>query len=204
VPGDVGEAQDGHGQRDLARGSDRRAPAQRRDFLADFDHRGRPQGRLLREHSLHERLDLRHASVILAGGERWRRAVKYGVENLDGVLAPKRRLPTNELVEQRPERVHVGPGVNRLSAGLLRRHVGEGAEQRARPGLGGVPAPGRAVGGAEDVLLGEAEVQDLEPAVRGYHDVRRLDVAVHDAAGVGLPEGLRDAVDDVEGLVERR
>ena len=127
-----------------------------------------------------------------------------GVEHLHRVLALESRLAGDELVEQGPQRVHVGARVDGLAAGLLRRHVRERPEQGSPSRPGGVAAPRRAVRMAEHVVLGEAEIQDLEPTVRGHHDVRGFDVAVHDAAGMGCPKGFREAVHDLEGLLQRR
>ena len=73
-------------------------------------------------------------------------------------------------------------GVARLQ-GLLRRDVVEGAEGDA--GLGQVAV----AGGAE--AAGQAHVDELGPAGRRDDDVRRLDVAVDDAAGRGVGQAGR-------------
>jgi hypothetical protein len=53
-------------------------------------------------------------------------------------------------------------------------------------------------------VLGDAEVAELHFAATRDHDVRRLDVAVNDAAEVGVLEGARDAERDDERDVRRQ
>ena len=206
MPGDVREAEDGHGERELGPKSrgDGCPLAQGGDLLPNLGHRPGPKVHVLGEHALRQGLHEGKARVVLSGRERRWRPVQDRVEDLHRVLPTERGLAGDELVEERPEGVHVGARIDSETASLLRGHVRQRAQQRPRPRVSGVAAPGRPVGGAEDVLLGEAEVEDLEPAVRRHHDVRGLHVAVHDAAGVGLAEGLREAVHNVESRVERR
>jgi len=54
------------------------------------------------------------------------------------------------------------------------------------------------------MLLGETEVQDLEAAAGGHHDVGGFDVPVHDAAGMSLAQGFRQSVHHVEGSFHGR
>ncbi|MEQ1503490.1 MAG: hypothetical protein ABMB14_14735 [Myxococcota bacterium] len=99
-------------------------------------------------------------------------------------------LERGRAVDQRPEqapgRVQVGPraDVAPAAAELLRRHVRRGAPADR------VPA---AVG-----LLGEPEVVELDPrhaAGPGDEHVRRLEVAVDHAAGVGVAERVEQRDD---------
>ena len=116
---------------------------------------------------------------------------------VEGLAAPQ------HLEEHAPEGPDVRPPVHRLAPGLLRRHVPRRPQEH--PGLG---APGRESGGLGPVLtraarqrmdphgLGEPEVEDLDVAVLGDHDVAGLQVAVDDALLVGDLEGLGDLPGD--------
>jgi class 3 adenylate cyclase len=55
-----------------------------------------------------------------------------------------------------------------------------------------------------DLLPGEAEIQDLDAAAVGQHQVRGLDVPVNDASGMGFGKGLGHLQHDVEHAVEVR
>ena len=117
---------------------------------------------------------------------------------VEGLAAPQ------HLEEHAPEGPDVGAPVHRLAPGLLGRHV-PGRPQE-HPGLG--PAGGEG-GGLGPVLprasrervdahgLGQAEVEDLDLAVLGDHDVSGLEVAVDDALLVGDLEGLGDLGGDL-------
>ena len=97
------------------------------------------------------------------------------------------RLPARQqLVEHRAQREHVGARVGALAADLLGRHVVRRAHDH--PGL-------RHVRGAR---AREAEVHDLHAPGGQDVDVRRLQVAVDDALGVGEGEAVRDLLHDVE------
>ena len=121
-------------------------------------------------------------------------------------LALEELAAGQHLEEHDPEGPDVGPPVDRLPAGLLRRHVGSGAEDEAGRGAGVGERRGlRQVGrrGARALpRLGEAEVENLGLAVGGQLDVRRLEVAVDDALLVRLFERLGDLPRDRDGLVD--
>ena len=100
------------------------------------------------------------------------------------------RLAADQMDEGGSQCVQVGSGIDR-AAELLGRHVSKGADQRR--------AMGHALHGASG-----AEVDQRECAVVTAEDVRRLDVAVHDAALVQVAQdGQELARDDARfGLVD--
>ncbi len=105
------------------------------------------------------------------------------------VLAGEGDLPGQRLVEDTAQRVDVGTGVDLVTAQLLRRHVVERPHPLSRRGQA-------ALGGAS---LGEAEIGEvdvLSPAPRGHEHVRRLDVAMYEAALVRRVERGRHLGND--------
>ena len=109
-------------------------------------------------------------------------------------LAAVRVFAAPALVEHQRQRVDVGLGAGGAALGLLRGHVGEGADDVARRGQRS------AVG-----EVGDAEVHQLRPRLPfalalGHLHVLRLDVAVDDAARVGVVERLAEVGADLADL----
>ncbi len=104
--------------------------------------------------------------------------------------APVRVLAAPALVEDEGERVDVGLGAGLAALGLLGRHVGEGADNVAGGGQRGT------VGEA-----GDPEVHQLGARFAlGHLHVLGLDVAVDDAARVGVVERLAEVGPDLADL----
>src|SRR5664280_2886119 len=134
--------------------------------------------------------------IQLCGRERI--PVQDRVEDDRGRLAREGQRARRHLVKDRPEREEVRAGVGELPARLLGGHVRHRAHRRAgrrevvlssdglEEGDGPVSPPARSLD------AGEAEVQDLHLPARVHEDVRRLDVAVHDATGMCRLEGVGD------------
>lgn len=95
------------------------------------------------------------------------------------VVEVERRGPGGDLVQHAAEGVEVAAVVDVVAADLLRRHVVRGAHGDAGTGESG---------GEADVVpeSGYAEVADLHRAVAEPHDVRGLQIPVHDALLVGV------------------
>ena len=95
------------------------------------------------------------------------------LDQLEPVRRVERRAEREQLVERQPQGVDVGPGVP-LAPEPLGGHVAERAQDVA--GLG------------QPVVLplGQAEVGDPDHPLGVEQQVRRLDVAVDDPAGVGV------------------
>ena len=106
------------------------------------------------------------------------------------------RLAGEEREEEAAEGVEVGPTVDPAAEGLLRGEVLGGAHH----GVGG----GERLATRGLPQLGDAEVEDPEAPVGGLDDVRRLDVAVHETAGVGGLQRGRDLPGDVDDLAHRQ
>ena len=112
-----------------------------------------------------------------------------GVGTVEGVAAG------GELVEDEPEGEDVGLDAGLAGNELLGRHVGDGA---AAGGVGGSGDWGALVDGAAGVefglvgaeAAGEAEVEDLDKAAVGEHDVGGFEVAMEDAEVVGGGEAV--------------
>ncbi len=134
------------------------------------------------------------AHVGAEGPHRLRQLVDDPVE--DGLhLARKGRLPGEAFIEDRPERVEVGPPVEAPRRHLLGAEVGDRPDERPR-------LREAVLGGRER----QAEVHhpgaDVARVVARRHDVLGLDVAVDDAAGVAVVERLGDLRPDVEDVAE--
>ncbi len=121
-------------------------------------------------------------------------------------LPLERAASRQQLVQHAPERPDVGAPVHvRRSARLLGAHVGRGAEDdvagrlERRLHLGRIDVP---IAGNES--LGQPEVEDLDLAFRGDLDVRRLEVAVHDAAVVRRRDAASDLARQLQRLFDTR
>ena len=94
-------------------------------------------------------------------------------------LPAQRVPPGQQLVQHHARRVHVAGRAHAAAGGLLRRHVGDSADD--------VAVLRQRVGVHE---AGDAEVHDLDVAGVAQHHVLRLDVAVDDALAVGERQGV--------------
>ena len=108
-------------------------------------------------------------------------AVGDPAEDLGAVAAVDGRAERQQLVERHAQRVDVGPAVDHHppAQGLLGAHVPQRAQDVAGERQPVVAAD-----------LRQAEVGDPEPALGVEQQVARLDVAVEDAAGVGVIQRL--------------
>ncbi len=121
-----------------------------------------------------------------------------GVHGLYGGFPLEGPPPREHLREDHPRGEEVRALVHLGSSHLLGGHVARGAHDRARRGhvglgRGVLPAPG-------GVGPGQAEIQDLEDAVRREEQVLGLDVPVDDA----LLVGRRKAPDHLDGQADGR
>jgi hypothetical protein len=92
----------------------------------------------------------------------------------------KRRTSRGELVENDAQGKHIGSGIDAPALGLLGRHVGRSAHDRA-----GLRHCLREHGLVVLVRrrfdqLGEPEIEDLQPSLRVQHDVGGFEVTVND------------------------
>ena len=114
-------------------------------------------------------------------------------EGADRGVADDGRLARARLDEDDGQGVQIGAPVDRRAAGLLGRDVARGADERARRlrprGLG--------------QRAGEAEVGDAHDPVRVEQEVPGLDVAVDDAAAMGVRERGAHLPADVRRLLGR-
>ena len=116
-----------------------------------------------------------------------RRLLRDAPQDAVAEAARKRLLVGQELEHHRTAREDVGAMVDRQAAHLLGRHVVEAADQRA------------GVGDARVGELGDAEVEDLEPAAALLdHQVGRLDVAVDDVEGVGVGQAVAELLEQAQ------
>ena len=108
----------------------------------------------------------------------------------------ERRLSGQHLVGHGPERVDVGPGIDRAFPHcLLGRHVLGGAEAQSRLGH---PVAAGVLDREGDPEVGHRGVAVLE------EDVLGLDVAMDHAEAVGVAEGVGHFARDLHGVLDRQ
>ena len=107
------------------------------------------------------------------------------LERLGGRGAPERQSGRDHLIEDHAQAEDVATFVDIAAQCLLRAHVMQGAENQSWAGHGN----GRLILGRRfrrAAHFRQSEIHDLRLAARREHDIPRLDVAMHDTAGVGL------------------
>ena len=115
-----------------------------------------------------------------------------GVEDGHVGRAVEGRRPDETLVEDARERVLIRASIDVAPLDLLRRAVGDRADEAARAGR-----PGRGE------LLHDAEVREERAVAGADEDVARLHVAVDHARAVREAEGPGDRVGDLRGTPRR-
>ena len=107
-------------------------------------------------------------------------------------LPPKRPLSGSHFEERHSQGEDVGALIHRLALDLLRGHVGNRAENRSFPGdpLGG--NLGTVLSREFGSQLRQAEVENLDPALRGDHHIAGLQIPVNDSLRMRCRKGIRD------------
>ena len=118
-------------------------------------------------------------------------------------------FPRCHLIQNGAEREQVAPSVDGSAVRLFRRHVGERAESHARLRQR-VFADRRLCAGRGEFNrfhlrdeLGQPEIEHLDLAAIGDENVGWLDIAVHDAFGVGSLESAEDLNAEAEDISHR-
>ena len=179
---------------------------QRHELRLELRHVLEASDRILVERLQHHLLEFgRQIGAIGRDGRRL--AVQDGVEDDGRRPSRERLLAGHHLVEDQAEREDVGARIERLSACLLGRHVGGGAEREAlgrEHHLGHRRVAVVRVGTArEQRHLGQAEVEHLHQAAAGHEDVRGLDVTVQHALRVRRVDRRGNLEREVEHGVDR-
>jgi hypothetical protein len=159
----------------------------------------RPARGVLRHHLLDEVRQLfRNRRVEVGEAGHLRRQVFH--HQVDRRARGEGELPCQELKRQNAERIDVSACVGGLGAGQFWRHVVGRAHDERRRGHGGRRHAWRGA-------LGEPEVEELEEAlsivIDAEEEVRRLEVAVHDAGLVRREQRSGRLEQHLDGLVLR-
>src|SRR5882724_10217030 len=113
--------------------------------------------------------------------------VHYLVDDGGEVLASERTLARDHLIQTHAKAEQIATTIKLLAFHLFRRHVARRAEHLSRQGHGG--------GG-----FGDAEIHDLDRAIRHQHQIRRLHIAVDDTRGMCMVEPRADVFGDLDDL----
>ena len=125
-----------------------------------------------------------------------RRIVDDGEHQGLGPVLVEGPLSRHHLEQYDAERINVRARVVGLTEQLLRRHVGQRADDGSLLG----DSAGRRRTGEEN---GQPEVENLGMPIGGVHDVPRLEIAMQDAVPVGVLERVGERRAQLEYAVER-
>ena len=173
----------------------------RRDLLQDLEqtiaqlgHR-RALARILRQRARHQRVDRRRQPIERRRPLLRRQRRRLGQERDQPFARPRRRerqLARQHLEQRAAEREDVGAPVDGRSRRGLGRHVAGRADDRRLERLRHLEL----AGGARHTEVEHLDVRVV--AATDEHDVRRLQIAVHDVARMRDGDGLGDAPSDLE------
>ena len=130
-----------------------------------------------------------------------RRPIQNGLKDRRRTFSAEGHGARRHFVEDGSKGKQIGAAVEVFAPGLLRRHVGDGADGGAgagqvlivdRMGRGIVQTGSGSRSRQPRRNLGKAEVENLGVIAIGDENVRRLDVAMHDASGVRGVERVGD------------
>ena len=123
-------------------------------------------------------------------------SMKDGVEDRADVSPRNGSVPVAISYSTTPNENRSVRASNSLPYHLLRRHVGERPHRGARAGqiFRRIDRRGSGFGPARRLRrqFGQTKIQNLGVSARGNEDVSRLDVAMHDALGVGGVQRIGD------------
>ena len=164
------------------------------DFLeldGEIRHELKPPARLLAETPDDDPFELARQG---RDGLTWRLRCgrQHGGQRRRRRIAAERPRARRHLVEQRAEAEDVGPRIDRFAFGLLGRHVGRRPHDPPLARLQRIGEDGRLRRiERRDREFGQSEIEDLHATVVGHHQVRRLQIAVHDAGRMCLGQCIR-------------
>ena len=122
-----------------------------------------------------------HRTLRRSRHRRWR-IVQHRADRVGRRVADERRPSLEHLEQDAAEREDVGPVIEFLPSGLLRRHVPQRAEHDVRHRAVTRHRQQRLAGVGRLGQLREAEIEDLDGVGGRDEEILRLDVPVHDAA----------------------
>ena len=156
---------------------------------------GEALGRVLGQAAQHDALQVL-GDVGADPRRRHRRVAGVRDQHREPIIPLERRPAGQQVVGHRPQRVEVAPPVHRTAVArrLLRRHEQRRPEHLALPGQPRRAGPRRRQDQAEVEQLGLV----LDAPGPRDDDVRRLDVAVDQALGVGQAQGPADLAQEVD------
>ena len=134
--------------------------------------------RILDERAAYHRLQVGR-SVRPSFAQRHRFIGREGQQHGRCGFACEGLLTAEHLVDDNPQCPDVRTFVDELASCLLRRHVGDGAERRADD-----RHLGERFGVARGHVSCQPEIKDLDLALWGDDDVRRLQISMNDSRGV--------------------
>ena len=145
----------------------------------------------------------RRGNQMLRCGDEIRRVLaEDGADGVGRRFALEGAPPGEHLVEHRAEGKEVGARIHRLAAHLLGGHVTHRAQHLTRVGIGGAGPCRREPAIDRSSLFGQTEVEDLRAAIGRHEDVRGLQIAMHDAAGMRRRQTLRNLLRQIDGLAD--
>ena len=129
--------------------------------------------------------------------------VQDGIQRGYHIVSGKGLLPGRHLVEHYPEGKKIAARIERLAAGLLRRHVNSRAGNDAHSGEG--IFDGSLFTGCEMIIadqLGEAEIEHLGLPILGQKDICWLDIAMNDPLTMRSAQSVRHLNRDLQQLIQ--
>ena len=120
--------------------------------------------------------------------------MQYSLAGGDEAAGPERLLAREGFIEDHTQRKDIGPSVRKIIQKNFRRHISRGSPYQVLQG-GTVVSTGK--------MLGHSKIQDFHLLRGGQHNIFRLEIAVHNAAGMSHHQSIGALPGNVEKLLQR-